>query len=61
MNQPVKPVFEAIVPLQQYKGKLIQEGYSYNEIKEANSVILIFKASGTNQVTTLPLPPISEN
>ena len=61
MNQPVKPVLETIVPLQHYKGKLIHEGYSYSEIKEANSVIIIFKTSGSDQVTTLPLPPISEN
>jgi hypothetical protein len=61
MNQPETVVVETIVPLQQYKGQLLNKGYSYREIKEANSVTTILRASGREPVTALPLPPINEN
>lgn len=59
--KPETVVVETIVPLQQYKGQLLNKGYSYREIKEADAVITIFKASGRDSVTALPLPPINEN
>jgi hypothetical protein len=61
MNQPETVVIETIVPLQQYKGKLLSKGYSYREIKEGNAVTTIFRSADQEPVTALPLPPINEN
>lgn len=62
MNQPEKAVLSTTAPLQQCKGQLISKGYSYKEVKEANAVVSIFKASGIeskNELTSLP--PITRN
>ena len=61
MNQPESFAPESIIPLHQHKGQIINKGYSCREIKEANAVIIIFRASATEPVNELPLPPIHEN
>lgn len=61
MNLPETVLAETIVPLQQYKGQFLKKGYSYREIKEDNAVTTIFRFSGNDPVTALPLPPINEN
>lgn len=62
MNQPERPISNTTAPLQQYKGQLINKGYSYQEVKEDNAVISIFKASAAEPLTELiNLPPIINN
>jgi hypothetical protein len=61
MNQPESVAPQSNIPLHQLKGQLINKGYSYHEIKEANAVITIFKAAATETIHQLPLPPINEN
>jgi hypothetical protein len=62
MNQPERAVPDTVAPMQQYKGQLIDKGYSYREIKEKNAVTSIFKFSDPKSITKLDdLPPIINN
>lgn len=62
MNQIERPISNATAPLQQYKGQIINKGYSYQEVKEENAVISIFKASAAEPLVELiNLPPVVNN
>lgn len=62
MNQPENMVPAVAAPLQQHKGQLISKGYSCQEVKEADSVICIFRFDNTDpQQEFLSISPISNN
>lgn len=49
-------------PLHQLKGRLINKGYSYHEVKEDGAVIVIFKASANDlQSELITMPSITNN
>lgn len=57
MNQPEIPVSNAPAPLHQCKGQLLNKGYSYQEVKEENAVISIFKVSAAGSIQELVALP----
>jgi hypothetical protein len=62
MNQPESLIPSVAAPLQQHKVQLISKGYSCQEVKEANSVICIFRFCHTDlQDELMSIPPISNN